>query len=383
MRTLLICLFTSYHFSAAAQNLFPNPSFEEQNICAEYGEACSPMGWRSTVLKNFLYPRFEGRPERVPKAADGYRYISFYLFNPLNQTDRRFVQTPLLCPLQAGETYQFAVSIMLGEAAVSVLEFRFVDSLEIQEDTKPQIGQTADMTLYFSEELPHREWIRAEAIYTARGGERGIVIGLFQEQVNVLKIKPMKRKEWNELESKRIYIAIDSVSLHPQNPLAHADCPWQENLERTRRDASRHTMHTPVLSKEKTELNIIIETLEFSPPSSEEEPGEELQWVTKVRFDFNSSELREDALKELFQLLLRMHDDKALLLEIDAHTDSRGDDDYNQRLSEARAKAVADFFLQRRINNDRIRIQAHGKRQIRSLEDAENRRAELRVFRRL
>lgn len=382
MRTFLFFLFATYNFSAAAQNLFPNPSFEEQNICAEYGEACSPMGWRSTVLKNFLYPRFEGRPERVPEAADGYRYISFYLYNPLNQADRRFVQSPLLCPLQAGETYQFAASIMLGEAAVSVLEFRFVDSLEIQEDTKPHIGQTADMTLYFSEELPHREWVRAEATYTARGGERGIVVGLFEEQANVLKIKSMKRKEWSAFESKRIYIAIDSVSLYAQNPHTHADCPWQYNLERVRNDVSRHTMHTSGLPVEHHELNITIDDIQISSPLNEEDPGEELQWTTEVRFDFNSSELREDALKELFQLLLRMHDDTALLLEIDAHTDSRGDDAYNQRLSEARAQAVADFFLQRRISSSRIRIQAHGKRQIKSLEDADNRRAELRIFRR-
>jgi OOP family OmpA-OmpF porin len=49
-------------------------------------------------------------------------------------------------------------------------------------------------------------------------------------------------------------------------------------------------------------------------------------------------------------------------VEIGGHTDSRGSDEYNMRLSEARANAVRDYFITKNcISADRITARGYGK----------------------
>lgn len=380
MRLFLCCFFIIDVAFCISQNLIPNHSFEEQNICTEYGEACSPMGWQSTVLKNFYYHRYEGRPYEVPPAADGIRYISFYVYNPMHADDRRFVQVPLLCPLEAGQTYHFSTYIMLPEFSVSALELIFVEELEIHDSPVYWIDKKADVSVEVSPESDYGSWIRLESEYTARGGERGLVLGLFSKQPKeILELKKLRKKELRRASQKRVYLALDSVVLQSANPDIHKDCNLVRNLEAVRADRSRHSMKSPF---NVNELNIIQGNKEIEPLGEEEPEKEEvLTDSLELRFDYDSAELSESAKKQLFELLLRMHADEQLFLEIFAHTDQHGDALYNQGLSEARAQSVADFFLQRRISRDRIRMQAYGKRQIKSSSDSENRRAELLLYR--
>ena len=63
-----------------------------------------------------------------------------------------------------------------------------------------------------------------------------------------------------------------------------------------------------------------------------------------VNFDFDKSNLRPDAvaiLSEAAQILTRYPD---LRVEVAGHTDSKGTEEYNQKLSERRAKAVYDYL---------------------------------------
>jgi outer membrane protein OmpA-like peptidoglycan-associated protein/tetratricopeptide (TPR) repeat protein len=50
-------------------------------------------------------------------------------------------------------------------------------------------------------------------------------------------------------------------------------------------------------------------------------------------------------------------------VEISSHTDSRGRTDYNDRLSEYRAKTVVDYFLSKGISSDRLIWHGYGERQ--------------------
>ncbi len=70
---------------------------------------------------------------------------------------------------------------------------------------------------------------------------------------------------------------------------------------------------------------------------------------------------------------------------INGHTDATGSADYNQRLSEARAKAAADWFVTRKyLERSKIRTQGFGKTQPLSPNTdepgrAKNRRVELHI----
>ncbi|GHH50112.1 MULTISPECIES: OmpA family protein [Gammaproteobacteria] len=73
-----------------------------------------------------------------------------------------------------------------------------------------------------------------------------------------------------------------------------------------------------------------------------------------VNFDFDKSTLRPDAvaiLSEATEILKRYPD---LRVEVAGHTDSKGTDAYNQKLSERRAKAVYDYLTQNGVDASRL-----------------------------
>ena len=76
--------------------------------------------------------------------------------------------------------------------------------------------------------------------------------------------------------------------------------------------------------------------------------------LNNIFFDFNKSTLRTDSYAELGRLLKLLNDVPTLKIEISGHTDNIGSRDYNQRLSEARAKAVVDYLLGQGIKSDRL-----------------------------
>lgn len=72
----------------------------------------------------------------------------------------------------------------------------------------------------------------------------------------------------------------------------------------------------------------------------------------------------------------------SLHLAIEGHTDSVGTDDYNQQLSERRAQAVRDYFVQQGINSGAIEANGYGKTEPIATNDTpegrqQNRRVEL------
>lgn len=79
-----------------------------------------------------------------------------------------------------------------------------------------------------------------------------------------------------------------------------------------------------------------------------------------VFFDFDKDELRPDARDSLTAVAAKIRDDGATELRISGHTDSKGDEDYNQRLSERRATAV-ESFLAGRLDGVRTTTEGFGE----------------------
>lgn len=63
---------------------------------------------------------------------------------------------------------------------------------------------------------------------------------------------------------------------------------------------------------------------------------------TDILFDFDSSELSDTAKKKIKDLVKDLPTDSEIT--VGGHTDSKGEDDYNKKLSEDRAKAVAEVL---------------------------------------
>lgn len=76
--------------------------------------------------------------------------------------------------------------------------------------------------------------------------------------------------------------------------------------------------------------------------------------INPIYFDFNQAVIRSDAEYELENIVTVMKNHPEIVIKIEAHTDSRGNDAYNKRLSDKRAKATRDYLYSRGIDTSRI-----------------------------
>ncbi len=85
--------------------------------------------------------------------------------------------------------------------------------------------------------------------------------------------------------------------------------------------------------------------------------------LANVFFDLGKSTLRPESFFELDKLYDFLTKNSVVKIEIGGHTDTRGDDKDNQKLSEDRAKAVYDYILTKGIEATRVSYKGYGETQ--------------------
>ena len=81
-----------------------------------------------------------------------------------------------------------------------------------------------------------------------------------------------------------------------------------------------------------------------------------------IYYNFNSAKLLPESKHALDRIILLLQSNPTLKLEFGSHTDSRGTHEYNDKLSEARAKSVVDYLVNAGINRTRLSWKGYGKR---------------------
>lgn len=84
--------------------------------------------------------------------------------------------------------------------------------------------------------------------------------------------------------------------------------------------------------------------------------------LNNLFFEYNKAYLRPESTPELSRLFVFLKENPTIEIEIQGHTDSTGTDEYNQKLSEDRAKAVQSFLVSKTIEPRRLTIQAFGEK---------------------
>ena len=107
--------------------------------------------------------------------------------------------------------------------------------------------------------------------------------------------------------------------------------------------------------------------------------------MNNVFFETGSAALRPESLSELDQLVQLLTASSKLKIQINGHTDNVGDKAFNISLSEARAKAVQDYLLSKKIAAERLRFKGFGETKPLESNDspegrAKNRRTEFVVW---
>lgn len=85
-------------------------------------------------------------------------------------------------------------------------------------------------------------------------------------------------------------------------------------------------------------------------------------WVLKgVLFDFDKSIIKQEGRPVLDEVVVVLNSNPSLRVDIQGHTDSTGTEEWNQGLSERRAKAVMDYLVTAGIDPKRLTTQGFGE----------------------
>jgi outer membrane protein OmpA-like peptidoglycan-associated protein/TPR repeat protein len=107
--------------------------------------------------------------------------------------------------------------------------------------------------------------------------------------------------------------------------------------------------------------------------------------LRNIFFDFNKATLRPESTAELERLISLLNEFPNMRIEISGHTDNVGSAEYNQKLSENRARAVVEYLVSKGIVSSRLEYKGYGFTQpIASNETEqgrqENRRTEFKIL---
>lgn len=83
-----------------------------------------------------------------------------------------------------------------------------------------------------------------------------------------------------------------------------------------------------------------------------------------IYFDLDKSFIRKDAAFELEKILVVMQDNPTMKIDIRSHTDSRQTNNYNNALSDRRAKATRAWLISNGIAADRLTAKGYGESQL-------------------
>ncbi|HOZ31061.1 MAG TPA: OmpA family protein [Bacteroidales bacterium] len=89
--------------------------------------------------------------------------------------------------------------------------------------------------------------------------------------------------------------------------------------------------------------------------------------LPNIEYDYDKATLRPESTVALDGLVKTLTDNPNITIELRAHTDFRGNDDYNQELSLARAKSCVDYLIEKGIKADRLTAKGLGESEPRTI----------------
>ncbi|WP_223032411.1 OmpA family protein [Hanstruepera marina] len=322
-----------------SQNLVLNPSFEEYKRCpsiignfnhnvtdwntpnfgsTDYFNACS---------KDVGETNFFG--EQSSRSGNGF--AGMYVLAPENY--REYVQGQLSRPLIIGDTYTMTFYISLAEKCSHAI--RDLGVLFLKEPFKRESDEYINLNKilneisdsYFvlinsqSHYIEKTGWEKITFEYTAKGFESNFIIGNFDKNSKISKIKMHSTKDPDAS-----YYFIDDVSIEP--------------------------LHSETISYSESQTIEKDQVLE----------NDKVYTLKNVLYDFDKHELLESSKAELNQLYKYLDANKRLQIEIYGHTDDVGTQKRNDELSLLRAKEVALYLISKGLRPERITATGYGNK---------------------
>ena len=85
------------------------------------------------------------------------------------------------------------------------------------------------------------------------------------------------------------------------------------------------------------------------------------QVIENIFYDYNKATLRPESKTALDSMVQVLNDNPYITIEMGAHTDRVGGDEYNLKLSDRRAKSVVDYLISAGIDSARLQYHGYGR----------------------
>lgn len=261
---------------------------------------------------------------------------------------REYLQGELSEVPQKGKTYRFSMKVSSGNLCAKFVEelgVYFSGQRVIDKNTKFTISYNPQVKLNLAPLISNPEtWTTISGTFTADGTEKYFTLGNFNEdeQTN------LSSREGIENPMNWCYYYIDEVQLEELNA------------------ASAITTENPKSSA----------SVSTSSISEQIAPGK--TYVSHhIYFDTEKSTIKAETYPQLYSILAEIKKHPGMKIEIQGHTDSTGTIAHNLQLSEARAKAVADFLTSNGIPAANVSWKGKGEAEpVSATDNAANRRVE-------
>ncbi len=135
----------------------------------------------------------------------------------------------------------------------------------------------------------------------------------------------------------------------------------------------------------------VVQDIELGKPlatAAIEPPAHQVGKVIRLEaliFHQRSAVISPESYPELNTIAEMLHTNPKIVIQLEGHTDTRGDAKLNLKLSEQRVDAVRDYLIRKGVNKNRVKLKAFGGSMPLSREDTEeahklNRRVEARII---
>lgn len=351
-------------FPSQGQNMVINPGFEEIWDCPytmdqsklikywfPFGTADpSPDFFHACARDGFMGVPHNMFGEQAAHGGDAYIGLICYLTSrsgrgwrvPANH--REYLMVQLTKPLVAGHEYygEFWVSLADNcEFSINNIGMYFtrdMPSFDWQAMNfgyyRPQVSSDSKQQLD-----DHKGWTKISGTFIAKGDELALTIGTFAPDSS-LNPKRTKRQFLSTRDKK--------IPKHLQPMIAYY---LIDDIKVTPVDPNESIFPEPILAQQP-------EVEEHFGPA---EIGNRFT-LANIYFEFEKATLLRSSLLELQRLEDYLEKNPSIKIQIEGHTDNVGSREFNEKLSEKRAKAVVDYLISKGVNEFRLEYKGHGSK---------------------
>ena len=90
-------------------------------------------------------------------------------------------------------------------------------------------------------------------------------------------------------------------------------------------------------------------------------PGAPMVRLDNILYEYNKATLSKIGKAELDTLVMFLKENKSVKVDISSHTDARGSDEYNMKLSAARSTSCLTYIVSKGITRDRLEVKNYGE----------------------